>query len=78
MLRIRRTGLGRAGFGDGIKDVLDLGGATSEIKVPKAISWVFDEFDKGDEKAPRIRTIDDETLKKDTSDLLLDEILCRF
>ena len=39
---------------------------------PEQIFWVFDELDEGDQQAPRVRTVDDESFQKHPSDLFLD------
>mmetsp|Transcript_2978 Transcript_2978/g.5335 ORF Transcript_2978/g.5335 Transcript_2978/m.5335 type:complete len:511 (+) Transcript_2978:47-1579(+) len=78
LLRVRGTGLRGTGLGDRVKEVLDLGGAASELVVPEEIAGVLDEFDKGDEETPWVRSVDDETLEKDAGDLFLDDVLGGF
>lgn len=38
---------------------------------PKFVNWVFDELNEGDEQAPRVRPVHDESLEQHPGDLLL-------
>ena len=66
LARLRRH---HAGPGDGLEELLDLWGAGDELVLPELEGGVLDELDEGDEEAPRVRTVHDQTLQEDPRDL---------
>lgn len=46
--------------------------------IPKIVSRVFDEFDKCNQKSPRMRAIDYQAFKQNSSDLLFNLLLIAF
>ena len=58
-----------AGPGDGLEELLDLGGAGDELVLPELEGGVLDELDEGDEEAPRVRPVHDQTLQEHPRDL---------
>ena len=51
-----------AGPGDGLEELLDLGGAGDKLVLPQLEGEVLDERDEGDEEAPRVRPVHDQQL----------------
>lgn len=49
-----------------------LGCAVHKLVVPELVDGVLDQLDEGDQQAPRMRSIDDESLHQHTRDLLLE------
>jgi hypothetical protein len=47
---------------DGMEELLNLLGAAHKVVAPELVRRVFDELDEGDEKAPRVRLVRDQTL----------------
>lgn len=45
---------------------------------PELVRRVLDQLDKGDEEAPRMRSVDDQSFEKDPGDLLLYRLRIRF
>ena len=43
-----------------------------KLMMPELELWVLDEFNEGDEKTPRMRSVNNQPLQQDASDLLLD------
>ena len=48
--------------------------AVDKLVIPELELCVLDEFNERDEKAPRMRSVDDETLQQHAGDLLLDRL----
>ena len=46
--------------------------------MPELELWVLDEFNESDEKTPWMRSVDNEPLKQDACDLLLDRLGVRL
>jgi hypothetical protein len=42
-----------------------------EVVFGEFVRWILHELDKGDQEAPRMRTVHDDSLEEHTSDLLL-------
>jgi hypothetical protein len=47
-------------------------GAVYELMRPELVDWVLDELNEGNEQAPRMRSVHNQTLEQHSSDLLLD------
>ena len=58
-----------AGPGDGLEELLYLWGAGDELVLPELEGGVLDELDEGDEEAPRVRPVHDQTLQEHPRDL---------
>jgi len=54
--------------------LLDFWSTVDELVVPELELRVFDKFDERDEKTPRMRSVDNQSLQQDSRDLLLDRL----
>lgn len=52
--------------------LLNFRSTVHELVMPELELRVFDEFNEGDEKTPRVRSVDDQPLQQDARYLLLD------
>lgn len=57
------------------KQALNLLRTVSEIVSPEVIARILDQLDEGDEQAPGVRSVHNQTLQQYTGDLLLDNFL---
>lgn len=68
-------GLPHAGPGHALKQALNLLRTVSEVISPEVVAWILDQLNEGDQQAPGVWSVHNQTLQQHTGDLLLNNLL---
>lgn len=67
-----------AGSCNALENFLNLGCAAGERVVPESVGLVLDQLDKSNQKTPRMRPMQDQSLKEDSGNLFFHSNICRL
>ena len=59
---VLRGARAQASIRNGLEKLLNFRRAIDERLSPESVSWVSDQLDEGDQKTPRMRSVNDQTL----------------